>query len=217
MKRYLAELPFTEFAGSCYNAVETYQYLKAHKVDILLLDINMPEIDGFALLDMLPTPPAVIITTAYSHYAMKSYEYDAIDYLHKPVRLERFIKAIEKASRRLSERNISMLQEPLEIKTDGRLLEINPADICYIQSMGNYVKIVCKLRTHIASVTTKELEQRLQAPQFLRIHKSFIVNTRDILEVKGDKVSTGKGVLPLGKTFKKYLELFYSQPGGNTP
>lgn len=210
LKRYLDELPFTEFAGSCYNALEVYQFLKTGHADILLLDINMPEIDGFALLDMLPDPPAVIITTAYSDYALKSYEYDAIDYLHKPIRFERFIKAIEKAARRLNEKNISLPLAPLEIRVDGRVQEIFTEDIIYIQSMGNYVKLVCSNKTYITALTTKELEYRLPAPQFIRIHKSFIVNTKHIKAVKASQVFTSKETLPLGKTFKKYLELFYS-------
>lgn len=211
LKRYLAELSFTECAGCCFNALEVYQFLKTHTVDILLLDINMPEIDGFALLDMLPNPPAVIVTTAYSDYALKSYEYDAVDYLHKPIRFERFIKAIEKAARRLNEKNISLPLAPLEIRVDGRAQEIPTEDISYIQSMGNYVKLVCNKKTYITALTTKELEQRLPAPQFIRIHKSFIVNTRHIQKVKADQVFTEKGPLPLGKTFKKYLELFYTK------
>lgn len=211
LKRYLTEFSFTEFAGSCYNALEVYQLLKTEHIDILLLDINMPEIDGFALLDMLSEPPAVIVTTAYSDYAMKSYEYDAVDYLHKPIRFERFIKAIEKAARRLNEPGINLAVAPLEIRVDGRIQEVPAEDIIYIQSMGNYVKLVCSKKTYITALTTKELEHRLPAPQFIRIHKSFIVNTTHILEVKADQVYTVKEVLPLGKTFKKYLELFYSK------
>lgn len=211
LKRYISELSFTEFAGSCYNAIEVYQFLKTNQTDILLLDINMPEIDGFALLDMLPHPPAVIVTTAYSDYAMKSYEYDAIDYLHKPIRFERFIKAIEKASRRLNPKAEEISLVLLEIRVDGRLLQVPTEDILYIQSMGNYVKVVCSKKTYITALTTKELEHRLPAPQFIRIHKSYIVNTAHITEVKADQVYVAKEILPLGKTFKKYLELFYSK------
>ncbi|MES2478690.1 MAG: LytTR family DNA-binding domain-containing protein [Bacteroidota bacterium] len=214
LKRYLTELPNTEFAGSCYNALEVYQLLKTEPVDILLLDINMPEIDGFALLDMLPNPPAVIVTTAYSDYALKSYEYDAVDYLHKPIRFERLIKAIEKAARRISEKKThlpALSLAALEIRVDGQLKEIAPEEIIYIQSMGNYVKIVCDNKTFVTALTTKELEGRLPAPQFIRIHKSFMVNTAHIQEVKGGEVIMPKAVLPLGKTFKKYLELFYGK------
>lgn len=211
LKRYIDELNATELAGSCYNALEVYQLLKTTNADIILLDINMPEIDGFALLDMLSAPPAVIITTAYSNYAMKSYEYDAVDYLHKPIRFERFIKAVEKASRRLEQRQLNTNIPILEIKVNSRLLKISTSDIIYLQSMGNYVKVVGHKRTYITASTTKELELRLPAPQFIRIHKSFIVNTEHIQEVKNDQVYTSKETLPIGKTFKKYMETFYGK------
>jgi DNA-binding LytR/AlgR family response regulator len=212
LKRYITELPATTFAGSCYNALEVYQLLKTEQVDILLLDINMPEIDGFALLDMLPDPPAVIFTTAYSNYAVKSYEYDAVDYLHKPIRFERFIKAIERAARRLDDKQVPVTPlAPLEIRVDGYMKEVPTESIIYIQSMGNYVKIVGSQKTYITAITTKELEHRLPAPQFIRIHKSYIVNTSHIQQVKDGQVHTEKEILPLGKTFKKYLELFYGK------
>lgn len=213
LKRYLSELPFAEFAGSCYNALEVYQFLKTEQVDILLLDINMPEIDVFALLDMLPSSPAVIITTAYSDYALKSYEYDAVDYLHKPIRLERLIKALEKVSRRLDKKSKSVHLSKLELRIDGAIQEIDLEDIIYIESMGNYVKLVCEKKILVTALTTKELEHRLPAPQFIRIHKSFIVNTQYITEVKAGQVFTAQKTLPLGKTFKKYLELFYKEKG----
>jgi DNA-binding LytR/AlgR family response regulator len=208
LKRYLDELPFTDFAGSCYNAIQVYNFLKTNQADILLLDINMPEIDGFALLDMLPEPPAVIITTAYSDYAVKSYEYDAVDYLHKPIRFERFVKAIEKASRRLNKQDLPVLVPALEIRVDGRLVTLQSEDILFTQSMGNYAKVVCRQKNYITALTTKELEHRLPAPQFIRIHKSFIVNTAHILEVNPAQVVLEKEVLPVGKTFKKYLDVF---------
>lgn len=211
LKRYLEELPFTEFAGSCYNAIQVYQFLKNNKADILLLDINMPEIDGFALLDMLSAPPAVIITTAYSDYAIKSYEYDAVDYLHKPIRFERFVKAIEKASRRLNMQDLNLPVSSLEVRVDGRLVSLAPEDIFFVQSMGNYVKIVCRQKTYITALTTKELEHRLPTPQFIRIHKSFIVNTAYIREVNAAQVVLEQEVLPVGKTFKKYLERFLNK------
>ncbi|HTN16807.1 MAG TPA: LytTR family DNA-binding domain-containing protein [Chitinophagaceae bacterium] len=211
LKRYLEELPFTEYTGSCYNAIQVYHFLKNNKADILLLDINMPEIDGFALLDMLEEPPAVIITTAYSDYAIKSYEYDAVDYLHKPIRFERFVKAIEKASRRLNQQDLHLPVSSLEIRVDGRPVTLAPEDILFVQSMGNYVKIVCRQKTYITALTTKELEHRLPTPQFIRIHKSFIVNTAYIREVNPAQVVLEKEVLPVGKTFKKYLERFLNK------
>ncbi|MGC4056813.1 MAG: LytTR family DNA-binding domain-containing protein [Chitinophagaceae bacterium] len=214
LRRYIEELPETELIGSCFNALEVHQLLKSHHADILLLDINMPEIDGFALLDMLPEPPAVIITTAYSDYAMKSYEYDAVDYLHKPIRFERFIKAIDKASRRLDRGAVQENISELDIKVDGKMVRIPTSEIIYLQSMGNYVKLVGHKKNYITAGTTREIEQKLPMPQFIRIHKSYIVNTSQIKEVKSDQVITPKETLPLGKTFKKYLETFYGKTQG---
>lgn len=208
LQQYISQILYLELSGQCYNAVQAYHFLKDHRVDIVFLDINMPEVDGFAFLEMLEHKPQVIFTTAYSEYALKGFEYNAIDYLHKPIRIERFIKAVEKALKWHCAMPIADLPVSIELKIDGRTERIPLDAIDYIQSMGNYVKIFCGARTIIAGITTKELEGILVPPSFIRVHKSYIVNTSKIKGVNGMQLSLNNVILPIGKTYKRYITQF---------
>lgn len=208
LKEYITQLVYLELCGHCYNAVEGFHFLKKQKIDIVFLDINMPKFDGFAFLEMLEHKPMIIFTTAYSEYALKGFEYNAIDYLQKPIRFERFVKAVEKAlvwqnARRLSEPVVSV-----NLKINGKDRNILLDDIDYAQSMGNYVKIFCGKKTIIANITTKYLESILTPPFFIRIHKSYIVNASRIATVENTQLSINDIVLPIGKTFRKYIGQF---------
>lgn len=207
LQNYIARMPELELAGDCFNAIEAYQFLKKEEVDLLFLDITMPEIDGFGFLRMLETPPGIIFTTAHSEFAVESYDYNAIDYLKKPIPFERFLKAVNKAMHQI-ENYVSMVpqKKSIELKIDGELQAVSLDKIFYIQSLGNYVKIFTDKKNHLIQVTTKELEEQLPKNAFLRIHKSFIVNRSRISHVSDEEVSIGEMKLPIGKTFKKYVK-----------
>lgn len=207
LQNYIARMPELELAGDCFNAIEAYQFLKKEEIDLLFLDITMPEIDGFGFLRMLETPPAVIFTTAHSEFAVESYDYNAIDYLKKPIPFERFLKAVNKAMHQI-ENHVSMVPQKrtIELKIDGELQAVSLDKIFYIQSLGNYVKVFTDKKNHLIQVTTKELEEQLPKNAFLRIHKSFIVNRSYISHVSDEEISIGETKLPIGKTFKKYVK-----------
>ncbi|MES2331029.1 MAG: LytTR family DNA-binding domain-containing protein [Bacteroidota bacterium] len=207
LQNYIARMPELELAGDCFNAIEAYQFLKKEEVQLLFLDITMPEIDGFGFLRMLETPPNVIFTTAHSEFAVESYDYNAIDYLKKPIPFERFLKAVNKAMHQIENHVAAVPQKKsIELKIDGEMQPVQLDKIFYIQSLGNYVKIFMDKKNHLIQVTTKELEELLPKNAFLRIHKSFIVNRSRISQVSDEEIVLGETKLPIGKTFKKYVK-----------
>lgn len=206
LQNYIARMPELELSGDCFNAIDAYQFLKKQTVDLVFLDITMPEIDGFGFLRMLETPPNVIFTTAHSEFAVESYEYNAIDYLKKPIPFERFLKAVNKAMHQIANHVPTVPQKKsIELKIDGEMRSVSLEKISYIQSLGNYVKIFTDDKNHLIQVTTKELEELLPKT-FLRIHKSFIVNRSRISHVSDEEIQMGDTKLPIGKTFKKYVK-----------
>jgi two-component system LytT family response regulator len=207
LQNYIARLPELELSGDCYNAIEAYQFLKQQEVGLLFLDITMPEIDGFGFLRMLQTPPPVIFTTAHSQFGVESYEYNAIDYLKKPIPFERFLKAVNKAIHQIENKvSVAPQKKSIELKINGELQTVQLDKVFYFQSLGNYVKVFMERKNYLTHITTKELEDLLPKNSFLRIHKSFIVNRSRISNVTDEEVILGETKLPIGKTFKKYVK-----------
>ena len=203
LKHYIEKIPSLELTAAAHSAMEAYEILKTNKIDIVLLDINMHELNGFSLIDMLEIKPIVIFVTAYTDYAFKSYDYGAIDYLHKPLRFERFVKAIDKAARwKAMQVNNN---KDLEIKADGYNQVISIEDILYIESLGNYCKLFLKTKNIITLAALKDLESKLPKPQFIRVHKSYIVNQAMITSMNETGIIINKTALPIGKTYKKYI------------
>lgn len=201
--RYVSQL---ELVQQCYNAIEAINYLRQHPVDLMFLDINMPEISGMEMLKSLKNPPRTILTTAYSEYAMESYDHGVVDYLLKPINLPRFITATERYF------ELSVRKEPeresqsfIMVKTGGVNTRIELDDILYAQSLGNFIRICTSQKTYIVSLTTSELEETLPDNQFLRIHKSFIVSLNKIHEYGKDTVTINDQKMPVGITYRQKL------------
>lgn len=204
--QYIARLSYASHTASCMNVMEACDVIRNHKVDLIFLDINMPELDGFSLLEMISPIPLVILTTAYTDYALKSYDYNAIDYLHKPIRFERFAKAMEKASKWKQLTDVSTGSPThIAVKTDGYVRQLKLDDILFMESLGNYVRIVCESANFITLMKTKELEDKLPKRSFVRIHKSYIVNAAKIRLMSQESVQITTFCLPIGKTYKKYV------------
>lgn len=217
LENYIGQLNGLELAGTYSNAVDAYHFIKANAVDVLLVDINMPQVDGFGLLDMLKDKekPAIIFTTAYSDHALKGFEYGAIDYLQKPIRFERFVIAMEKARKwRAIPKPAEEPAEYLEVKADGRTRPLKISDILYIESFRNYIHIHLPGKPVMVLMTMTEIENRLPKSSFVRIHKSYLVNAAGIHEAAADKVIIAGASLPVGKTYKKYLEAFLKAAEG---
>lgn len=204
---YISEVEDLVLLGSFRNAVAAYEFLAAKQVDLVFLDINMPKIDGFTLLDMLQPRPMVILTTAYSEHAAKSYDYNAIDYLQKPIRLERFMTAVQKARQWKLVGKQAPGERFISVKANRSKQRIAIDEIMYVECLGNYAKIACRNGSFTRTlITVKELETLLPPSVFLRIHRSFIVNTQLVTRVGEYNLTVNDMSLPIGKTYKKYVE-----------
>lgn len=206
LANYIRQNPQLELVFQGYNGIEAMDYLRENKVDLMFLDINMPEISGMELLKILPTHPKTILTTAYSEFALESYDYGVIDYLLKPIYFPRFLKAID---RFFSTENAIKVEEDainsVSVKVDGYFVDIELDQLLFAQSFGNYVKLYTIKRTYLASITTSEFEKCLPEKNFMRIHKSYIVALDKIDTTEKDFVIIKNERLPIGITYKREL------------
>lgn len=206
LANYIKQNPQLELVFQGYNGVEAMDYLRENKVDLMFLDINMPEISGMELLKIIPTHPKTILTTAYSEFALESYDYGVIDYLLKPIYFPRFLKAIDRffATENVKSREEEVINS-VSVKVDGYFMDIELDQLLFAQSFGNYVKIHTLKRTYLASSTTIELEKCLPEKSFMRIHKSYIVALDKIEESEKDFVVIKNEKLPVGITYRREL------------
>lgn len=201
---YIEKNANLSLVAQCYNALDALDYIRNNRVDLIFLDIDMPEISGIEFLKSLSNPPKTILTTAHSQYAVESYDYDVVDYLLKPISLPRFIKSIE---RFLSIYPTTVVEElrNISLKIDGGNIEIDQNEIIYIQSCGNYVKVFTKLKVYLAATTTQEILSNLSTQKFMRIHKSHIVNLDRIKNYTESHVFIDMEKWPIGITYKREL------------
>ncbi|HEU4788893.1 MAG TPA: response regulator transcription factor [Flavobacterium sp.] len=206
LANYIRQNPQLELVFQGYNGIEAMDYLRENKVDLMFLDINMPEISGMELLKIIPTHPKTILTTAYSEFALESYDYGVIDYLLKPIYFPRFLKAID---RFFSTENAMKAEEvainSVSVKVDGYFIDIELDQLLFAQSFGNYVKLYTLKKTYLASITTSEFEKCLPEKSFMRIHKSYIVALDKIDTTEKDFVIIKNERLPVGITYRREL------------
>ena len=209
LEQYILETPGLTLLATCRNAMEAFSKLEQHEVDLVFLDIEMPLVNGLDFIKTLKHPPKIILTTAYPQHAVEAFALNAVDYLLKPFSLFRFQTAIGKVKLNGNEEK----EEPaLLIKEKGALIKLLQKEIVYLQASRDYVKIITTLKTHLVSMTMKSLEETLPASQFIRIHKSFIVNLRHIQMIKTNEVIMGnKEVLPLSPNCKEDLLKIYAK------
>jgi len=206
LANYIKQNPQLELVFQGYNGIEAMNYLRENPVDLMFLDINMPEISGMELLKILPTHPKTILTTAYSEFALESYDYGVIDYLLKPIYFPRFLKAIDRffATESVKQKAEETVNS-VSVKVDGYLMDIELEQLLYAQSFGNYVKLHTTKRTYLASITTTEFEKCLPEKSFMRIHKSYIVALDKIDATEKDFVVIKNERIPIGITYKREL------------
>jgi DNA-binding LytR/AlgR family response regulator len=203
---YMQSLPQFQLVKLCENALEAYETLHRHPVDLMFLDIKMPLVSGIDFLRSLKEPPMVILTTAYPKYALDGFELDVLDYLLKPIALPRLLQALEKAQRR-KQQVVSTFQPVqklphLFIKVDHKLVKVNLADIKLIEGMQNYVKVHLTDKMIVAAYTMKALEELLPPSEFLRVHRSFIVPIGAIMAINGNIIETAYQNVPIGLSYR---------------
>ncbi|MCD4696553.1 MAG: LytTR family DNA-binding domain-containing protein [Bacteroidales bacterium] len=212
IEKYISTIPTLKLAGKCDNAVEAISFLHNHQVDLLFLDLNMPELSGLEMLKTLNNPPKVVITTAYSEYALESYEYGVVDYLLKPIKLERFIKAVNKVVEQYSENTAGQdipekqPSQTIFIKEDQVTYQLNLNDILFVEAYGNYLKVHTKKKVYVTRDTLHDMESKLPDKMFLRVHKSFIISLAKIASVSGNRVYINNLEIPVGEMYKLALK-----------
>ncbi|EZH75627.1 transcriptional regulator [Aquimarina atlantica] len=209
IKGYCDLLPNMKLMKNCYDALEAFEYLNKNQVDLIFLDLNMPKLKGFEFLKTLPSPPKVIVTTAYKEYAIEGYELNISDYLLKPFGFERFLKAVNKAVSSTARVQLptevvgsNTTAETIFLHSNKKYTQVVIDTIQYIEAAGNYTKVITTTETITVREKISDLLESLPKDYFLQVHKSFAVAVKHIKSIEGNRISIGKNVIPIGKMYK---------------
>ncbi len=204
IKEYASNISYLSYEKSCYNAFEAITYLNENTVDLLFLDINMPKLSGFDFLKTLSNPPRIIVTTAYKEFALEGYELNIDDYLLKPYSFQRFISATNKVGELIKQLKKTGTSS-IFIKDNKKHHQVKLADILYTEAYGNYVKIHLQDNMIVTHQTLSSLAELLPSPQFIRVHKSFIIAKNKIVLIEGNLLHIGQHKIPIGKTYRQNI------------
>lgn len=222
LSEYVSKLSFLHLAATAANVFEAMDIIRKEKVDIMLSDIQMPEITGLEFARSLKNAPSVIFTTAYSEYAVESYELDVVDYLLKPIAFPRFLQAINKVIERrgnniVAEPTVDIIkmqaekteEDSIMVKSGYKLYKINYSDLLYIEGQREYVTFHTTKQRITTLSSLKELEERLPSNQFIRIHKSYIISVKHIELIEKNILYIAGKKLPLGNSYKdSFMRMF---------
>lgn len=204
---HVSKIEGLEIMGECGDAIEASNLIRNHPVDLIFLDIQMPEINGLQFIQTLKSPPAIIFTTAFRDFAPEAFELDAVDYLLKPVSFERLLKAVNKFFERKTNNIVQANGETkgesfIYIKADRKLHKVSVSEIMYIESLDEYVKVHLSSGVLISRENISTLEEKLSDNDFVRIHRSFLVASKFISTVSADGVAINGKQLPFGRAYK---------------
>lgn len=212
-KNYVLRLPYLNLLSSFESGIEAITFLKDNKVDLIFLDINMDELSGIQLLENTKIDSEVIITTAYSEYALKGYDLNVTDYLLKPFTFERFLQAVDKAQNNLSKKDVVKEKKFIFVKTEYRLEKLSLNEILYIEGMRDYRRIHTSDKRIMTLQTFKDFEEEIPSNIICRVHKSFMVSLDKIVSVEKDRIKINDVMIPISETYKKeFLELINHSP-----
>lgn len=211
---YCSKVPFLNLIRTFSNAVDSIEFLRNNKIDLIFLDIQMEELTGIQLLNALKIRPYVIFTTAYDSYAIQGFELDVMDYMLKPISFERFLRGSDKVYEKIQQdqKSKSVTQEsgsgsPADlfffVKTETRIEKVRFADVLYIEGMGDYWRIITPQKKIMSLLNYKKLEEILPANQFVRVHKSFIIALDKIDNVERNRIKIADRLIPVSETFRK--------------
>ncbi len=210
---YCKHLDSLKKVGNCYDVFEAIQFLHKTPVDLIFLDINMPELTGFDLLKTLRQSPKVIVISAHEEYALEGYELNVIDYLLKPFSLDRFLRAMQKVmsiQHPVASISTSKTSPSFFFKGEKKMHQIHADDILFIEAYGNYCKVVLTKETIVIHEKISSLEKLLPDTDFLRVHKSFIVAGVKIKIIESNRITIGDRQVPVGQSYKHNLKQLYN-------
>jgi DNA-binding LytR/AlgR family response regulator len=207
LEAFIARVPFLELVSSFENAIKGLAFLKTNTVDILLLDIQMEQLTGIQLLEIISTKPYIIITSAYAEYAIKGYEFRVFDYLLKPFSFERFLTSVNKVyDEIIQKQNSENPHSHIFVKTEYRIENIAIDDILYIEGMQGYLRIHLHLKKIMTKQSFKFILDQLPINKFVQVHKSWVVAIQKIESIERNRIKIGKELIPIGD---KYKDKFY--------
>jgi DNA-binding LytR/AlgR family response regulator len=215
----IRQIAFIELVQLCKSGLEAIEILQKEKIDLIFLDIQMPRLNGVQLLQSLVAPPLVILITAYEQYALEGFELNVVDYLLKPFRFERFLKACNRANDLFylkEKKELVALAEPeyFFVYVEYTQVKIVVSDIEYIEGLKDYIKIYLSssVKPVLTRMTMKGIEDKLKPPAFIRIHKSFLIAAKKVTTIKRDLICIGKKELPLSDFYKENITLLLNPP-----
>lgn len=219
LTEYVGKVPSLNLIEACSSPIAALEVLRNNSIDVLFLDVQMPELTGISLLKVLQKRPLVVLTTAYSEYALQGYELDVVDYLLKPITFERFLRAVAKVTQRLEsaksntaavDKSSPPPEQPFVFIKDGtKLVKIVFDDILYVEGLKDYVTIHLSNNQKVVSLQRlKALEEQLPADKFIRVHNSFIVALKSIDVVHKNNIQIRNAQIPIGETYKKSFQEF---------
>jgi DNA-binding LytR/AlgR family response regulator len=213
MEDYVSKIPYLELVGTFSNPLEALIAFDNHPVDLFFLDIQMPQLNGVQFMKLLQNKAQVIITSAYQEYALEGFEHNVIDYLLKPITLERFIRAVEKA---YSQKNpTTAITKSMElypttggyifVKVENKMVRVELDDILFIEGLKNYVSIVAKTQKIMSLQVMKQLEEVLPPNRFVRVHKSYIIALDKITSIERQEITIKDRIIPIGATYSEHF------------
>jgi DNA-binding LytR/AlgR family response regulator len=218
IKGYCDLLPNMQLMKNCYDAIEAIEYLNNNTVDLIFLDLNMPKLKGFEFLKTLRFPPKVIVTTAYSEFALEGYELNVSDYLLKPFSFERFLKAINKTVSATSKTTTAIVHQKdtvsksIFLRSNNKYIQVAIDTIQYIEAAGNYTKVITINETITIREKVSDVLELLNDIDFIQVHKSFAVSKKHIKSIEGNRIFISENIIPIGKTYKaNIIQLLNSQ------
>ena len=207
LRRYINDIPALNLAGECGNAIQAFTFLQQHHIDLIFLDIRMPQLNGNDFLKTLKNPPSIIFTTAHPEYAIEGYDLDVVDYLLKPIPFDRFLKAVNKICDLNSRPSLSQPDEAktesfVYFRSDRKMVKVMLNEIVFFESMKDYVKVVTTNGTLITKQSISSVEAMLPDKQFVRTHRSYIVSVRHIKSYTSELIELRDTEIPIGKLFR---------------
>lgn len=210
IKRFADKIPALELMETFQNPIEAVTFIKGHPVDLVFLDIQMPDLSGLQFMNTLPDKPMVIFTTAYSDYAIESYEVEAVDYLLKPILFDRFHLAVNKALNKIEESGTEIKSEEdfMFIKSDTRIFKINYNDILYIEGMRDYIAVHTPKQRILTLMSMTRMLDKLPKRRFMRVHKSYIIGIGHIHMIQNNRVLINQKEIPISNSYKEQFLKF---------
>jgi DNA-binding LytR/AlgR family response regulator len=206
IQEYIERTDFLHLIASCSSAIEAVNIIRYENIDLIFLDVEMPEMSGLEFIKTLDAKPQIILVTAHEKYAVEAFDYEVTDFIVKPIAYSRFLKAVSKAKREKSARqNTPSNLNSIFVKIESRIIKINIKDIIFIEALADYIMLVTTAEKYIVHSTMKGIENKLPAKDFMRFHRSYIVRLDRIESIDENTLIINRKLIPIGGSYRKYL------------